>query len=293
MKCFTVLFILGDIFGLLQDGLQSVRNKNFIGAFKDKFLEVELMSKRCSLKEMYNLENPLFYLMQIEQKQKGQNSLTKELITIATSLTEIDRCEIMKDAFYQPSRNTFTYAVLFNELLKSLPIHEEVVQALNGQLDKWEQGVFAEDLRTWEKFTAEEARVVRTIWTPVAQKLEKKYDIDSLFDATYRDMKAKLEIKEKVVTCLDSYCEQAHDKNKYYAQIQIWHHHFEQAVIQSVKTPSILMELVPFAEKLNPYANVVNWKIFLHQQTATEGKILNILMIHSSSEKQSNQKIPL
>jgi hypothetical protein len=79
-------------------------------------------------------------------------------------------------------------------------------------------------------------------------------------------------MKELIVTCLNTYCQHATDKNIYDAEVQKWQQRFEQDIIQSMETPRILDNIVPVAEKLNPYRNVHSWRTFLNRQTTIRSK---------------------
>jgi hypothetical protein len=219
-------------------------------------------------------QNPLFHLINIDKQQKGPNTLVKELIVLSASLIEITEAETLHETFYFPSRENLTYAILFDASLNTLPLYAQTINHLSTQWKKWEaKGVLANDVWIYKGFSKEQAAVVRKIWTLITQAVGNKYQFDALFDATHRDMKAKLEMNEKVVICLDAYCQQAIDKELYNEQVQTWHHRFGHEIVQSIEMPKLLKEIIPFADKLNSYATVRSWRVFLNQQTTINGKI--------------------
>ncbi|CAF3907546.1 unnamed protein product, partial [Rotaria sp. Silwood2] len=232
------------------------------------FRQDQLQNNKYGLKQIQSHQNPLFHLINIDKQKNRQNTLVKDLISLAASLIEINETEILNDTFYLPSCENFTYAILFDESLNSLPIYTQTINHLNAKWKKWEtNGVMAHDVWVWKGFTIEQKAVVRKIWALVTQVTKEKYQFDALFDATHRTMKAKLEMNEKVVTCLNSYCQHANDKDIYHALVREWHDRFQREIIQSIDIPKMLKDIVPFAEKLNPYANVCSWRAFLNQRT--------------------------
>ncbi len=268
------MFCVGNIFDLLKDGLHSVCDTNFIDVFKDKFLTDILACNKHRLKDIRNQQNPLFCLINIDKQQKKQNTLVKMLIALAASLIEIHEDETLCDAFYRPSWDTLTYAILFDESLNSLPIYAQTINHLNTQWKKWKaNGALVDDIWKWKGFSREQMDVVRKIWTSVNQVAGETVQIDRLFDVNYREMQAKLEMNEKVVTCLNSYCQHADDKDKYYELVKKWQNRFRQEAVQSIEMPNLLQDILPFAEKLNQYANVHSWRAFLNQRTTNNCKI--------------------
>jgi hypothetical protein len=261
--------------------MRSVRDTQFINAFKDKFSRDELAHKKYLLKEIQNHQNPLFHLMNIDKLQNRQNALVKELIVLTASLIEISEQQVLSDTFYHPSRETLTYSILFDESLNSLPIYAQVINYLNSQWKKWKsEGVRANDVWTWKGYTTEQKVICHKMWTLAIRAVGEQQQFAVIFDATHRDMKAKLEKTEKIVACLDAYCQQASDKNTYHAMIQEYHDRFERDFVQSIQIPKLLQDIFQFAEKLNPYANVHSWRVFLNQRTTIKGKIEKIFFAH-------------
>ncbi|CAF1639071.1 unnamed protein product, partial [Adineta ricciae] len=261
-----------NIYERLRDDLRLVQNQMFIDAFKEKFKKYVLSIAQYSLNQIQNRENPLVQLLRISSDQQEQNRLVKDLIELAISLVEIDANQVMNDAFYHPSRDTFTYTVLFKNSLQQLPIYEQTIHQLTKQLNQWEEGVLAAHVRIWTNLTRDQLVIVRQVWSLVTQKAKKTYQIDALFNETHRDMQTKLRISNQIVTCLNTYCTEANDQKKYHELVQQWHQRFEIEVIQSINVPPALQKLVPFAEKLNPYVDANAWRAFLQQHTAINGK---------------------
>ncbi|CAF2688686.1 unnamed protein product [Rotaria sp. Silwood2] len=192
---------------------------------------------------------------------------------LPTSMFEIGDAELINDTFNRPSKDTFIYAILFDESFSSLSTHKTIINRLNQQWTKWEQGnILASDIRTWEKFSGHQKALVHKIWSLVAEETGKQEQLDSVFDNSCNALKQKLETNDKVITCLNTYCQGTIDKTKYDDLIKDWHARFEVENIGSIDLPSDLCNIVPFAEKLNPYATAMAWQTYLHQQTRPSSK---------------------
>ena len=268
-----IFLVVEDLFDVIEKRLPSVTNKKFIDAFKDQFRRETLSLNKHNLKDVRNCHNPLVRLLKINKQQKGQSVLLQSLIVLTTSLIDINECDIKNDTFDHPSRNTFTYNVLFNQTLKSVPIHKRIIDTLSAQLKKWEEGVLANDVRTWKNLNPDAKTVIREIWTLISQILEQDYQFEALFDKTYQDMRDKLATNEKVLTCINLYCQQADDKDEYLTQVRDCNRRFEHEYVKSIKIPSPLTDIGPLALKLNPYSEVSAWRAFLQQRTSSDGKI--------------------
>ncbi|CAF3297892.1 unnamed protein product [Rotaria sp. Silwood2] len=258
---------------LLMSALRTVNNEKFLEAFEKQYEKDKLANVKGRLRDLYDPINPLFQLMNIAKEQKRQNKLVENLIALAASMIEIKDIEIVNDTFNHPSRDTFIYAILFDESFNSLSIHETIINRLNQQWMKWDQGnILASDVRTWEKFSGEQKAIVHKIWSLVAQKTGQQDDIDLVFDVSRNALKRKLETNDKVITCLNTYCQEAIDKEKYDDIVKNWHERFELENINSIDIPSDLSNIVPLAEQLNPYATAIAWRTYLDQQTRPSSK---------------------
>ena len=267
-----MIFFVDNTYNLLRDSLDSIKNKQFLDTFKDLFFEKLVVVNKDHLKSLQNRLNPLFHLINIDQEQKGKNKLVKDLIIRTTSSIEMSQKEVLYDTFYHASAQTFTYAILFNKSLKSSDISTKAIQYLNAQWKEWTAtGVRRSDVVVWEKFSEGQKTVVRQIWALTTQNSKDQHQLDGLFNATQRNMEEKLELKETITTCLNTYCKDAINNKIYHRELQKWDQRFEQDSIQSIKITPILDEIVPFAKKLNPYTNVRSWQIFLQRRTTSQG----------------------
>ncbi len=263
---------LDKFFELIRDDLHSVQDPNFIEAFTNKFEREKLVYySEDLLKDLRNPKNPLSYLLNLDKEQKKSYLLVKNLIRLITSIIKITYEDVIGDAFYNPSLHTVTYAALFNESLKSFPIHQETMKHLNKQWEAWKNGVLPDEISVWSKFNEGQKTVTNKIWSMVTEA-SGEHQLDVLFDANYRDMQKKSEMNKQVVNCLKRYCEKACDYDTYNEVLLEWHHRFLSSTVGSIEMPKILEELLPYAEKLNPYSDVHSWRAFLHKNMAINGK---------------------
>jgi hypothetical protein len=79
-------------------------------------------------------------------------------------------------------------------------------------------------------------------------------------------LKNKLETNDKVVTCLNIYCQEATDKKIYDDFVKNWHERFGLENINSIDIPPNISNIVPLAERLNPYATADAWRTYLNQK---------------------------
>ncbi|CAF4151949.1 unnamed protein product [Rotaria magnacalcarata] len=239
--------------------------------------------------------NPIFHLMNIDKLQNRKNKLVKALIASAASLIDISEEDVLYDTFYLASRETFTYAVLFDESLNSLPIREQAITHLKNKWKSWEStGILAHDIWSWQSFTMEQKAIIHNIWTLVIPVKGLTHPFDGLFDATHRNMKAKMEMNDKVVTCIDAYCQQANDKEAYDELVRQWHDRFDREVIKSIEISPLLKHIVPFAEKLNQFTNIRSWRAFLQQRmkiNATKGSLEQQSMVNNEPPTENNASL--
>lgn len=265
--------IVENLNNLLMGPLSKVESQEFLEAFEKRYQTQILTNAKEHLKDLYDLQNPLTELICIAKEQQRQNKLVIKLITLATSMTEFKDSELVNDTFHYPSRKSFIYAILFDELFSSLAIHKNIIDRLGQQWTKWEkEGTMVSDIQIWTNFSKEEKSIIHEIWSLVAQKTGKESHFDSIFDTSCKAWMVKLETNDKVITCLNTYCEKANDKKKYDDIVRQWHGRFETESIYSIDIPEDLSNILLFAERLNPYAHASAWQAFYTKQTRLSNK---------------------
>ncbi|CAF5218626.1 unnamed protein product, partial [Rotaria magnacalcarata] len=140
----------------------------------------------------------------------------------------------------------------------------------------------------------EQKAIIHNIWTLVIPVKGLTHPFDGLFDATHRNMKAKMEMNDKVVTCIDAYCQQANDKEAYDELVRQWHDRFDREVIKSIEISPLLKHIVPFAEKLNQFTNIRSWRAFLQQRmkiNATKGSLEQQSMVNNEPPTENNASL--
>ncbi|CAF1035564.1 unnamed protein product [Rotaria sordida] len=265
----------------------------FRQAFQNQYEKEKLTNAKNQLRDLHDPTSPLFQLMSIAKVHNRQNKLVENLIALAASMIEIEDFELINDTFNHPSRNTFIYAILFDESFSSLSIHKTIINRLSQQWTKWEQrNILASDIRTWEKFTGEQKAIVHKIWSLVGQETKKQDHLDTVFDISQKALKTKLETNDKIITCLNTYCQEAIDKTKYDDLVKNWHARFEYENIYSIDIPSDLSNIFPLAERLNPYATAIAWQAYLDQQTKSNNKNRSIERqdLRKSIERQLSEE---
>jgi ribosomal protein L40E len=259
----------------------------FIDAFKSDFARDQLINFNERIKEMY-IDNPLFLLMNISKQQKQQNTLVNHLIALAASMIEINNSEIIHDTFTHPSRQTCIYIILFDESLNSVSIRQQIINCLNDQWMKWKEGdMLIKDVWIWRNFSNEETTIVHQIWTLMAETTGEQYQFDALFNDAYRNLNLKLEMMDNVVTCLNTYCQKATDKNSYETMIDQWNERLEQNNMGSIQFPTVVDNIVPYVEKINPYAEARAWREVLNNQSEMNDKIESIESQHRDTDEST------
>ncbi|CAF3356967.1 unnamed protein product [Rotaria sp. Silwood2] len=75
--------------------------------------------------------------------------------------------------------------------------------------------------------------------------------------------------------------------------IKNWHERFDLENINSIDLPPEVSNMVPLAERLNPYAKVNAWRTYLDQQTRTnsENRSVERRVAKALLERQFNEDI--
>lgn len=254
------------IYDLLQKSLDAVKNSDFIDAFKKEFFNDILKYNMHLLKQIHNHDNPLYHLIDIDRQGNGNNKLVKDLINLATSLINITSNETLSQTFSFPSRQNFVYSILFNQSFNSSQLYREVIDHLIRQWKQWTaQGIRGRNVLVWKNYSREQRAIVKDIWALVRKVGNERIQIEALFEANHRKMQEKIEMKDKIVACLETYCENAIDKDVYLEEVRQWYTRLEQEIIQMIQIPKMLQDLFLLATNLHPYVNVRCWRAFLRR----------------------------
>ena len=257
---------LESIYPILNEGLIKTREELFLKPFKAKFAAVFFNGPPDTLKDMKNLKNPLYYLINHDKQQLGANSLVRDLIHLAIDNIEASAEEILQDTFHCPNPSSFTYRLLFEDCFRTSKIRQKTVSRLLVQLNTWEeQGLRANEIHQWNNYTDEQRGIARSIWNCICTIGEKQYQIDALVHRQETEMNSKLDLVDNVVSCLDAYCQEACDKTSYDKHLVTVQNELREKVLGLVQIPAELNTLLPFAKLLNPFIGSQAWRTFLER----------------------------
>ncbi|CAF1549778.1 unnamed protein product, partial [Adineta ricciae] len=271
----TFCFQQASIYTVISGSLIHVRNELFLNQFRKYFASTQLVISQEKLKQLQNPLNPLYHLIRIYTQVKGQSALINELIQLTSRQIKFEVNEILRDTFERPTRTACVYAVLFDNCFENTTLRQMIIDQLLALWNSWEEeGFRANQLQNWKKFTNEERQIVKRIWDYVGEKAEKQYQIDSLIDRQGREMEEKIQIKEKIIKCLEIYCEHACDKEIFFNLLAEIDDQLRSRVVRSIRISEEIQTLVPLAERLNPLEKLHAWQTFLakHQKIAARNR---------------------
>jgi hypothetical protein len=275
---------------VITDGLIHVHNELFLDQFKKQFVAVNLNISQDRLKQISNLENPLYHLINIDKQMKGQSQLISDLIQLTANKIQFNNDEIIRDAFEQPSRRTCIYVFLFEVNFKTPTTRQAIVDQLLALWNSWEkEGFRANHILSWKRFSDDERQIVERIWNYVGETAHKQYQIDVLIDKQGREMEEKVVIKEKITKCLEMYCPNLHDKQFYFDLLSEMETQLKSEIVRSIRIPEKIKILLPLADRLNPLEKLHAWRTFLadHQRSKISFISINFKLFSIYLDKQN------
>ncbi|UJR36511.1 hypothetical protein I4U23_029232 [Adineta vaga] len=257
-------FQQASIYQIISEALINVHNENFLVQFKKQYISSQLCLSFEKLKQLHNHQNPLYHLIRLYTQVQDRSLLVNDLIHLVTDQIQFSVNEILRDTFERPNSTTCIYAILFEDCFKSTKLRQILIDQLLALWNSWEEeGFRANQLQGWKKFTNEERQIIQRIWNYVGEKAEKQYQIDSLIDKQRQEMEEKIQIKEKIIKCLEIYCQYASDKQIYFGLFEEIETQLKCGIIRSIKIPDEIQALVPLADRLNPLEKLYVWQSFL------------------------------
>lgn len=242
----------------------NVHNELFLDEFKKQFALNYLNISQDRLKQLSNHENPLYHFINIDKQIHGASQLINELIHLTSNKIQINNDEILRDTFEKPTRTTCVYAILFEDCFKTSTLRQTIVDQLLAIWSSWEErGFRANQITGWKNFSPDERQIVHRIWEYVGEKAKKQYQIDTLIAKQQREMDEKIVIKEKFTKCLEIYCRNACDKEKYLECLSEIDTQLKSGIVHSITIPKSIEILLPRADRLNPLEKLHVWKTFL------------------------------
>ncbi|CAF1394636.1 unnamed protein product [Didymodactylos carnosus] len=258
------LFFPKEISALIEMAEQiavHVKNQQFMIAYKKKFqLDIaENDTNKLNMKHL-SMDSPFFRLLQ-RIKERPDLKILIDLIEICVNANTIEDLEVYLSTIVRPNINSLVSIILFEDCLKNSGIHHDLLMAL---ADLWtsleKNGVMADDIRNMRNHSPNERIQFREIWQYVRTIEKKKSEIEELFNNYDQEMTKKMNIKHKIQLCLETYCKQANDFNKYQNLLIKITQQLEKMPIQSVKIPNELVRFVTIAEQLNTLQMSVTWQ---------------------------------
>ena len=263
---FNRMIILEHLTRVLAEGLVHIHHERFLPEFERQFQLTCLNLSAEKFKQLTNHENPLQQLLMINKQTGEKSELINRLIQLIAKKIQFTSEEILRDTFEKPSRNSIVYVILFDAAFQTSPLHCTLVDQLLAIWNTWEErGLRAHEIVGWKKFSASQRQIIQQIWNYVGDKAEKQYQIDTLIEQQQLEMEEKIRIKETITKCLEIYCFNACDKQKYFDCLTAMDQQLESGVVRSIVIPEAIQILLPLADRLNPLEKLYSWKTFLRE----------------------------
>ncbi|CAF0841320.1 unnamed protein product [Didymodactylos carnosus] len=226
--------------------------------------------------------NPLSRLIELTKLQQlqhlEQNILLLHLIESCANTVKLDTKDILYDSFENPRASAFLYTILFENCFKNMTVHHTVLQHLDTIWTTWEEsGLKSEQVWKLKHYSDNQKYHFHQIWDYVGKSLKKQYQVESLFDKSQKELQEKIKIKDKVFLCLNTYCKEGNDRDKYLTFIQQMQEQFDRQFISSIKVPLPLYKLLPYADQLNPFVTSLTWMKFYEQEKNIEGAHTDVI----------------
>ncbi|CAF1180833.1 unnamed protein product [Rotaria sordida] len=168
--------------------------------------------------------------------------------------------------FANSMRSTLTYIILFQDCFQTLPIRQMTVEHLVILWDQWdEHGLYSDQINRWINLAPEIKQLSRDIWNLVGQTVQRDFPIETLINEQYQEMQEKRLIQTKILTCLDTYCDDAVDKQFYLDLLLAMQQKFDHDTVRLVEVPCEIMTLLPSVDRLTPLSTSRSWLIVLSE----------------------------
>lgn len=255
-----------------------IHNTIFLNGFVERFATDYIDSNKYVLKLIKDYNNPLYRIMELRRRQSQMsNDLLLHLIARCSIEIRPDDDELLQHSFVKPTRDTCTYTILFDDCFAQLTIRHETLDRLAAIWSMWE-GQRLTYAQVWTKklYNTHQELCFNDIWDAVGKHSGKQYQIGILFDTAHKNMMETTRIKEKIITCLNDYCDRVIDKQTYEDLLGAMQQQMESSVIHEIQVPPVLKQLVPFVEQLNPFSRADAWLQFYNNYIHEQGKNINL-----------------
>jgi len=280
---------LENLYSVIVDGLRDVQNENFRIRFKSKFSEKYFKDKQIDLfKEIRNSDSIFHQIVDFNTRIYGSSLLVHDLIEVICQQIEMNPDELKQDMFYNPTKTSLTYVILFENPFIILPIHRQIIEKLLLIIIEWEKdGFFYEDVICWNELNVEQRDIACQIWNSVNRN-----NLRELMKNENQISEKIISIIDNVTVCLMNYCTNTRDKDVYFTHIQNIQQQLNEVKLKSIKIPSPISEILVTAQRLNPIYKSFNWQKFLNENGLTHKTNLHpnsedTVIIHLSRENMS------
>ena len=212
------------------------------------------------MKIMRNIHNPLVILIDLYQR-KAAIHLVKRLLESCCEIIKIDQDELFQDTVQCPTNNTLIYnVILFENCFMEIPLRRHILNELTNFWNTWEQdGLKARQIRYWQSLTIDQRYYFNEIWDIIKTFARKDYSVNRLFDTQYQEMLRMIKFKENTVNCLNAYCLESSDRQKYSEFLDRMQHQIDEGTVHTIiiqpeleKLKSLVVQL-SYASKSNAW----------------------------------------
>lgn len=270
------VFSLDPIYNIIADGLLHVKNDLFCKNFQEKFNEIYVSGKQPNtFKDITNEHNPLLKLTTLDGAANGTSLLVHALIKLVCEKIEtIEKRELLHDTLLCPNEPSLISIVLFENAYKDLPVREKMIQQLMALWDEWETiGFQMDQLNTWTNLKPHVKEIAYRIWNFIKENNGKKKYFKQLIDEAQTKIIKILEVKGALTDCLNNYCEDACDKNRYLSLLNDLQQQVDKATISSEKIHPDIERLQPFTNDLNAIFDSHAWQYYFKQSIESKSKV--------------------
>ncbi|CAF3341346.1 unnamed protein product [Rotaria socialis] len=252
----------------------NVSNKIFLEEFERKFKEEHFLPNINTIKAMQSFNNPLLILAEL-YKGKEAVDLVQHLIEICCDAIEIGHDELLEHTLDRPSKDTLTYFMLFEKCFIKISLRQNILNRLQNLWNLWEEkGLQARQIMHWQTFTSNQEFYFDEIWNIVGIYAKKTYKVNKLFDKQYQEMLKMIKLKENIANCLNAYCVESIDKEKYLAALDSLQRKIDEGRIQGITVEPELKRLEQLAARLSQVSKSHAWihyyiKQIHNQETST------------------------
>ncbi|CAF4648749.1 unnamed protein product, partial [Rotaria sp. Silwood2] len=210
----------------------NVSNKIFIEEFGRKFKDEYFLPNKYKIKTMQTFNNPLMILIELN-KRKEIVHLVKRLLEICCDAIEIGHDELLEHTLERPSNDTLIYFILFEDCFIKISLRQNILNQLTNFWNVWEEkGLRTRQIRCWQNFTSNQRYYFNEIWNLVRIFAKKNYEVKRLFDKQYQEILRMIKLKENIVNCLNAYCSESSDKEKYLVLLQSLQQKIDEGGVQ-------------------------------------------------------------